>query len=125
MPRTLTTWLLIAAAAAIAVLPVLIGAGDHLREPFPGADAEAEEAVQRIDPGYEPWFTPLYEAPSSEIESGLFALQAAIGAGVIGYCLGVLRTRRRLGRPAVDAAPSGAAPAPGAGPEAERGGPAR
>ncbi|MBV2365490.1 energy-coupling factor ABC transporter substrate-binding protein [Streptomonospora nanhaiensis] len=125
MPRTLTTWLLIAAAAAIAVLPVLIGAADHLPEPFPGADAEAEEAVQRIDPDYEPWFTPVYEAPSSEIESGLFALQAAIGAGIIGYCFGVLRTRRRLERSGAPGTRAAEASAPGGGPGAKRGGAAR
>lgn len=103
-PRAWATWALLAVAAAIAALPLLIGAGSHLEEPFPGADAQAEETVQEIAPSYEPWFSPLYEAPSAEIESGLFALQAAVGAGVVGYTLGVLRTRRRL-RAEVSAAP--------------------
>ncbi|MFC4564141.1 energy-coupling factor ABC transporter substrate-binding protein [Nocardiopsis mangrovi] len=101
MPKTVTTWILVAVAAAIAVLPLLIGSGDHLAEPFSGADGQAEDAVAETHPGYEPWFAPLYEAPSGEIESGLFALQAAIGAGVIGYYFGAVRTRNRLraGRP--------------------------
>ncbi|MFC3997361.1 energy-coupling factor ABC transporter substrate-binding protein [Nocardiopsis sediminis] len=96
VPKTSTTWLLVAAVAAIAVLPLLIGAGDHLAEPFTGADGQAEDAVTELRPGYEPWFAPLYEAPSGEVESGLFALQAAIGAGVIGYYFGAARTRSRL-----------------------------
>ncbi|MDT0301255.1 energy-coupling factor ABC transporter substrate-binding protein [Streptomonospora wellingtoniae] len=96
MPRTATTWLLIAAAALIAVLPLLIGSGSHLEEPFAGADAQARGAVAEIDRGYEPWFTAVYEPPSGEIESGIFALQAAIGAGIIGYYFGVVRTRSRL-----------------------------
>ncbi|GAA4950725.1 hypothetical protein GCM10023224_38870 [Streptomonospora halophila] len=96
MPRTATTWLLIAAAALIAVLPLLIGAGSHVEEPFAGADAQAKSAVTDIDRGYEPWFTSIYEPPSSEIESGIFALQAAIGAGIIGYYFGAVRTRSRL-----------------------------
>ncbi|MDA2805378.1 energy-coupling factor ABC transporter substrate-binding protein [Nocardiopsis suaedae] len=114
-PRAWATWALLAAAAAIAALPLLIGAGAHLEEPFSGADAQAEETVEEIAPSYEPWFSPLYEAPSAEIESGLFALQAAVGAGIIGYTLGVLRTRRKLrsGAPAASPAPDGNGPAPG------------
>ncbi|MDA2814075.1 energy-coupling factor ABC transporter substrate-binding protein [Nocardiopsis sp. RSe5-2] len=109
-PRAWATWALLAAAAAIAALPLLIGAGAHLEEPFSGADAQAEETVEEIAPSYEPWFSPLYEAPSAEVESGLFALQAAVGAGVIGYTLGVLRTRRRLRAEAATAAAASPSP---------------
>ncbi|MFC7328433.1 energy-coupling factor ABC transporter substrate-binding protein [Marinactinospora rubrisoli] len=115
-PRPATTWLLVLLAAAIAVLPLLLGAGRHLAEPFAGADGQAEEAVGELAPHYEPWFAPLYEAPSGEIESGLFALQAAIGAGVIGYCLGVARTRHRLRTAQGARAPDERG---GAGPEAD------
>ncbi|TQN32407.1 cobalt/nickel transport protein [Haloactinospora alba] len=98
VPRTWTTWLMVFGVAALVVLPLVIGAGDHLAEPFGGADGQAEETATEINPDYEPWFTPLYEAPSGEIESGLFALQAAVGAGVIGYYFGVARTRSRMRR---------------------------
>lgn len=37
---------------------------------------------------YEPWFESLWKPPSGEIESLLFASQAALGAGVIGYYIG-------------------------------------
>ncbi|MGW0842355.1 energy-coupling factor ABC transporter substrate-binding protein [Streptomyces sp. NPDC002787] len=87
--------LLLLVVAALAVLPLALGLGDHKEEPFAGADAEAETAITEIDPGYEPWFSPLYEPPSGEIESALFALQAALGAGVLAYYFGVHRGRRQ------------------------------
>ncbi|WP_067126379.1 energy-coupling factor ABC transporter substrate-binding protein [Microtetraspora malaysiensis] len=98
--------LLLAAVAALAVLPLVIGAGDGHEEPFAGADAQAETAIAELAPDYKPWFASLYEPPSGEIESAMFALQAAIGAGFLGYYFGVARTRNRL-RPvsAADLAP--------------------
>lgn len=87
--------LLLLAVAALAVLPLALGLGDHKEEPFTGADAEAETAITEIEPDYEPWFSPLYEPPSGEIESALFALQAALGAGVLAYYFGIRRGRRQ------------------------------
>lgn len=43
---------------------------------------------------YEPWIEPIWEPPSKEIESLLFALQAAIGSLIIGYYLGLLKGRK-------------------------------
>jgi cobalt/nickel transport protein len=88
---TAVNLLLVLAVVALAALPLVIG-GD--RE-FTGSDGQAETAVAEQDPGYRPWLRPLHEPASAEIESGLFALQAALGAGVLGYCLGVARTRRK------------------------------
>ncbi|GEB55239.1 cobalt transport protein CbiN [Streptomyces gardneri] len=87
--------LLLLIVAALAVLPLALGLGDHKEEPFTGADAEAETAITELQPDYEPWFSPLYEPPSGEIESALFALQAALGAGVLAYYFGVRRGRRQ------------------------------
>ncbi|MCM1947586.1 energy-coupling factor ABC transporter substrate-binding protein [Streptomyces sp. G2] len=87
--------LLLLLVAALAVLPLALGLGDHKEEPFTGADAEAETAITEIRPDYEPWFSPLYEPPSGEIESALFALQAALGAGVLAYYFGLRRGRRQ------------------------------
>ena len=58
---------------------------------FGGADGLAEEEITNIRADYEPWFSPLVEPASSEIESLLFALQAALGAGVIGFGIGYLK----------------------------------
>ena len=55
---------------------------------FAGADAQASTAISTFNPNYKPWFKPLWEPPSGEIESFLFALQAAIGSGFVFYYLG-------------------------------------
>lgn len=55
---------------------------------FEGADGQAEDVITEIAADYEPWFSSFWEPPSGEIESLLFALQAALGAGFIGYFFG-------------------------------------
>ena len=61
-------------------------------EPFGGTDAAVTQVLE--ERGVEPWFSSLFSPDSSEVESGLFALQAALWAGVLGYALGNLRGRR-------------------------------
>lgn len=68
-----------------------------IEESFTGSDGQATELVETLRPGYEPWSTPLWEPPSGEIESLLFGLQAAIGAGALFYALGYWRGRRSSG----------------------------
>ncbi|MGX5210775.1 energy-coupling factor ABC transporter substrate-binding protein [Streptomyces violaceus] len=87
--------LLLLAVVALAVLPLVLGLGDHKKEPFTGSDGEAETAITEIEPDYKPWFSPLYEPPSGEIESALFSVQAALGAGVLAYYFGLRRGRRQ------------------------------
>ncbi|MGB8940494.1 MAG: energy-coupling factor ABC transporter substrate-binding protein [Streptomyces sp.] len=87
--------LLLVIVAALAVLPLALGLGDDKKEPFTGADSQAETAITEIEPDYKPWFSPLYEPPSGEIESALFALQAALGAGVLAYYFGLRKGRRQ------------------------------
>ncbi|MGI6467966.1 MAG: energy-coupling factor ABC transporter substrate-binding protein [Syntrophomonadaceae bacterium] len=59
---------------------------------FGGADSQAKAVIAELSPGYEPWFESIWEPPSGEVESLLFALQAALGTGFIcyyiGYCIG-------------------------------------
>lgn len=55
---------------------------------FGGADGQIEGTISQLNQNYEPWFSSIWEPPSGEIESLLFALQAAIGAGFIGYYVG-------------------------------------
>lgn len=79
--------LLLLAAALIVAAPMLLS----LPGEYEGADGQAQAAIEET--GYEPWFQPLWSPPSGEVESLIFALQAALGAGVLGYVLG-----RRHGR---------------------------
>lgn len=85
----------LAAVVAIVLLPLVIYRSGSTE--FGGADGQAADEVSRIDPDHDPWFEPLWSPPGGETESMLFALQAALGAGVVGYAAGVLRTRNRLG----------------------------
>ncbi len=61
---------------------------------FGGSDDKAKEMISEVNPDYQPWFASLWEPPSSEVESFLFALQAGLGAGFIGYYFGYLRGRK-------------------------------
>ncbi|MBJ7901253.1 MAG: energy-coupling factor ABC transporter substrate-binding protein [Cyanobacteria bacterium RI_101] len=84
-------WLIIFAVIALAALPLIFVKGD-----YSGADGQAEEAILTIRPDYQPWFGFLFEPPSAEIESFLFASQAGIGAGLIGYVIGRYQGRGSL-----------------------------
>ncbi|WP_166244143.1 energy-coupling factor ABC transporter substrate-binding protein [Paenibacillus turpanensis] len=75
------------AVIALAVLPLLFVEGE-----FGGADGAAEEMIVTLAPQYEPWFQSFFEPPA-ETESALFALQAALGAGFIGYVIGLFKGR--------------------------------
>ena len=76
--------ILIVLAVAIAALPLWLLPNAE----FGGADGQAEEVVQELNPGDQPWFEPILEPASGEVESLLFALQAAVGAGIVGFVLG-------------------------------------
>ncbi len=85
---------------------------------FAGTDSQVTAILQEA--GTTPWFTPLLKPGSSEVESGLFAAQAALGGAILGYVLGRLRSRRgerveqaRSSRPETTAT---SAPATGTGP---------
>jgi cobalt/nickel transport protein len=70
-----------------------------IRGEYGGADGAAQDAVGEIQPDYQPWAAPLIELPSSEVESFLFGAQAAIGAGILGYVIGVYKGRRDRPKP--------------------------
>lgn len=82
---------LIAIVVLLAIIPLFIQSGAD----FEGADGQAEEAITEINANYTPWFESIWEPPSGEIESLLFALQAAIGAGFIGYFIGFMRSKEK------------------------------
>ena len=101
--------LLIVLVIALAAVPLLL---NHTST-FGGSDDAASDAISEIKPGTEPWVRPIWTPPGSEIESLLFALQAALGASVIGYFFGLKRGQRQAqsqpiqpGTSVVTAAPS-------------------
>ena len=87
----LTIVVLLLLCAVIVCVPLLTIKDSE----FGGADGQAEEAITAIDPDYEPWASSILDPPGGETESLLFALQAAIGAGVVCFGLGYLVARRK------------------------------
>lgn len=78
---------------ALIVLPFLIASEGE----FAGADEAGSEAVASIAPDYDPtWIQNIWEPPSGETESMLFALQAAVGGILIGYFFGYKRGQKRM-----------------------------
>ncbi|GAB6153585.1 energy-coupling factor ABC transporter substrate-binding protein [Desulfosporosinus burensis] len=62
---------------------------------FAGADDKASTAISTFNPNYQPWFKPLWEPPSGEVASFLFALQAALGSGFVFYYIGYSKGNRK------------------------------
>ena len=94
-------WLILGVLVLL-VLPLLLvekpapGPDQKEVEIFAGADDQAKELVAQIRPDYQPWFRPVWEPASGEIATLLFALQAALGAGFIGYYLGSAVTAAKV-----------------------------
>ena len=112
--------LILLAVIVLAVAPLWIvdtpepDAQGNTPEIFLGADDKAKNAIGEIAPDYAPWFEPLFEPPSGEVASLLFALQAALGAGFLGYYIGAARAREKLRRElGVDAQALASAPSSG------------
>ena len=59
------------------------------------------EAIQELQPDYEPWFAPFFSAADAGIEHYLFGLQALLGSlvlsGIVGWLIG--RYRGMTGTP--------------------------
>lgn len=105
MSGALKNFLLLAAVALITCIPLLTvktplaGVDGQRAAIFTGADSQATGVIQEINPDYQPWFKSLLKPPSGEIEGLLFALQAALGAGVIGYYAGYVRGKKKAELP--------------------------
>lgn len=75
----------------IAIVPLILIKDSE----FGGADGMAEEVIGEINPNYVAWASPIMEPPGGETESLLFCVQAALGAGIFGLCMGILMERNK------------------------------
>lgn len=89
--KNIVTIAIIAVILLLAIVPLALQKGAE----FGGSDDQAESIITEVNPGYHSWFSSIWEPPSGEIESLLFALQAAIGAGFIGYYMGYARGQKK------------------------------
>lgn len=93
MPKlSINVWLL-SGAVILSMAPVLMYQGQE----FKATDSINITAIEAVKPGYKPWFEPMIKPSGGEVETFLFATQAAIGSGVTCYILGLYkgRTERR------------------------------
>lgn len=106
--KALINLLLVLAVAAIFAISFVVG-GNHTdsEERFAGTDSSATAQIEESNPDYTPWFEPFFQPASGEVESGLFALQAAIGGSVLGFAIGGLWGRRRAEASFRASAPAG------------------
>ena len=86
-----TNLLLLLLVVAIIILPLVV----NPNAAYEGADDEGGDLIGEINPDYEPWFEPIWEPPSGEVESLLFSIQIVIGAGTIGYILGTFNEKKK------------------------------
>lgn len=106
MNKTKQNVLLLLGVVVLAVVPLFMypsrgtaSPEDGKSEPFTGADSQAEALITEINPDYKPWYSSLWEPPSGEIESLLFALQAAVGSGLLFYYIGYHRGKSGKAKP--------------------------
>lgn len=79
--------LIIGFVLVIFILPFVINSGAD----FSGTDGQGPDAI--TSSGYTPWIEPLGYVPDATGELVIFSLQVAIGAVIIGYFVGYLRTK--------------------------------
>ena len=81
--------LLVALAVLITAFPIIVLKDSE----FMGTDSQVEGAVAELNAEYTPWAESWFTPSSSEVESMLFALQAAIGGCIVGFGFGRLSAR--------------------------------
>jgi cobalt/nickel transport protein len=87
-------WLIAIVVLILAFFPIFFIKGE-----YQGADDRAEAAIKSSNANYHPWFEPILKPASGEIENFLFATQAGLGAGTIGYIIGLYKGRSQAQKP--------------------------
>ena len=91
MSLTAKNTVLILLVLALVVVPLVINKAPE----FTGSDDQGKDLIGQIDKNYQPWYTSLWEPPGAEMQSLLFAVQAAVGSGFIGYYFGYMRGKKK------------------------------
>jgi cobalt/nickel transport protein len=93
MQKSSINILLLSGAVILSMAPVLMYQGKE----FKATDSINITAIEQVKPGYKPWFEPVIKPSGGEVETFLFATQAAVGSGITCYILGLYkgRTERR------------------------------
>ncbi|MDX2099939.1 MAG: energy-coupling factor ABC transporter substrate-binding protein [Leptolyngbyaceae cyanobacterium bins.59] len=84
-----SSWGFVVGAIILSLGPLLVLQGQE----FGATDAQNTDAIQEIQPNYQPWFKPVIQDSGPEVQTFLFAVQSGIGAGVLGYILGLYKGR--------------------------------
>jgi cobalt/nickel transport protein len=95
----ITGYLIIFISISLLLLLVYITASQPIKGAgeWAGGDALLVNQIEGVSGGeYKPWFKPVWEPPSGEIETFLFSLQAAFGAIIIGYYIGYYKGKREV-----------------------------
>lgn len=86
------TIILVVLVIALSIMPFFMASNSHAE--FGGSDDQAERVIAMMKPDYQPWFHPIFEPASGEIESLLFTLQGSFGVGVICFIFGYMKGKR-------------------------------
>ncbi len=86
--------ILVAVCALIAIYPLMTITNSE----FGGADGSAADLAMELNPDYAIWAESIIAPPGGETEGLLFALQAALGSGVIFYTFGYLNARKKFSK---------------------------
>ena len=89
----LNRWGIIAGLVALVLLFCIPFYTAPAESEFGGTDSTVTKILKGKD--VEPWFEPIAPPAGDEVESGLFAMQAALGSGIMFYCLGRMAGRRK------------------------------
>ena len=89
----LNKWGVIAGLIALVLLFCIPFYTAPAESEFGGTDSTVTKILKGKD--VEPWFEPIAPPAGDEVESGLFAMQAALGSGIMFYCLGRMAGRRK------------------------------
>src|SRR5215204_527981 len=86
--------LLALVALGLVAVPLLFTQGAE----WGATDGLNTEAIQELQPDYEPWFQPFFSAADAGMEQPLFGLQALLGSlglsAALGWLMGRYRGRR-------------------------------